>query len=147
MLEFQGSGFSLTLPSECHDASAYTFVLPENKGFSPNLVIRFEAARADVDIKQYADKALEFLGKQFEAFALTDKKSGKRGAWEAVIATVEWGEGAARMAQKQFYMLVAGEKPRIYILTTTDLLANAKDSDPIFDQMLRSFTPNQIQVI
>ena len=147
MPQFQGSGFILTLPEQCYDASAYAFVLPECNGFAPNLVIRFEDVTAGTDITQYADKALASLSGQFEAFELVNKLAGKRGEWEGVIATMEWGSGAARMAQKQFYNLAGGRKTRVYVLTTTDLLANAKLSDPVFDQVLRSFAPNQIQFI
>jgi len=43
MPKFQGSGFVVELPEGCIDMSAYTFVLPVKSGFSPNLVIRFEA--------------------------------------------------------------------------------------------------------
>ncbi len=147
MPQFQGSGFALTLPEECYDASAYTFALPENNGFAPNLSIRFETVPAGTDIKQYADHALASLSGQFEGFELIDKLSGKRGEWDGVMATVAWGEGAARMLQKLFYMLVCRKQCRVYILTTTDLLGNAKQSAPVFDQMLRSFAPNEIQFI
>ena len=147
MSQFQGSGFALALPDKCYDASAYAFALPDNKGFSPNLVIRFEDVEAGTDIEQYADKALASLSEQFEGFKLLNKLSGKRDRWRAVMATLEFGEGAARMTQKIVYMLVAGEKSRIYILTTTDMSANAEMSDPVFDRMLRSFVPNDIQFI
>jgi hypothetical protein len=99
------------------------------------------------DIQQYADAALASLSGQFDGFELIDKLSGKRGEWDGVMATVAWGEGAARMLQKLFYMLVCRKQCRVYILTTTDLLANAKQSAPVFDQMLRSFAPNEIQFI
>jgi hypothetical protein len=40
---------------------------------------------------------------------------------------------------------VPGEKPRLFILTGTDLASNFEQSDPIFNQVIRSFTPNDIQ--
>lgn len=147
MPQFQGSGFSLALPDGCYDASAYAFALPEHNGFSPNLVIRFEDVEAGTDIQLYADQGLELLSEQFDGFKLTNRLAGKRGQWPAVMAMLEWGEGPARMAQKTVYMLVVGEKSRIYTLTTTDLAAHAAISDPIFDQILRSFAPNDIQAI
>ena len=147
MPQFQGSGFTVTLPEVCYDASAYTFVLPEYNGFAPSLVIRFEAVAPATDLKAYADKALRSLSGQLEGFELVKRIAGKRGDWDGVLATVEWGQGAARMIQKHVYMLVAGKKARVYILTTTDRAANAEQSNPVFDQILRSFTPNQIQFI
>ncbi|MCF8002690.1 MAG: DUF1795 domain-containing protein [Chromatiaceae bacterium] len=147
MPQFQGSGFSLALPDGCYDASAYAFALPEHNGFSPSLVIRFEAVEAGADIQQYADQQLTTFSEQFEGFKLINRLAGKRGQWPAVMATLAWGEGPARMAQKIVYMLVAGEKSRIYTLTTTDLAANAALSDPMFDQILRSFVPNEVQVL
>lgn len=147
MPQFQGSGFALALPDDCHDASAYAFVLPEHRGFSPNLTIRFEDVEPGVDVQQYADRALTSLSEQFDGFELLSKLTGKRGEWRALMATLEWGEGPARIAQKIVYMLVVGEKSRIYTLTTTDLAANTATSDPVFDRILRSFVPNHGQFI
>lgn len=145
MPQFQGSGFTLTLPSGCHDASAYTFVLPADGGFAANLIIRFEDVAADLDLAQYADKALSSLSGQFQGFKLVNKVAGKRGDADGLLATVEWGEGPARMTQKHVYLLTPGKKARLYILTTTDLAANAAKSNPVFDQILRSFAPNEAQ--
>jgi hypothetical protein len=147
MPQFQGSGFTLALPEACHDASAYTFVLPEHNGFAPSLVIRFEDVAPGTDLGAYADQALASLSGQLDGFALVKKVAGKRGDWDGVLATVQWGEGAARMTQKHVYMLAAGAKARVYVLTATDLAANAGQSNPVFDQILRSFTPNQVQLI
>ena len=145
MPQFQGSGFTLTLPDGCHDASAYSFVLPEHNGFAPSLVIRFEDVAPGTDLKRYADAALKSLAAQFEDFELIKQLAGKRGDWDGVLATVAWGTGAARMTQKHVYLLAPGEPARLYILTTTDRAASAAASDPVFDQMLRSFTPNALQ--
>jgi hypothetical protein len=147
MRKFQGSGFSLMLPQTCYDASAYAFALPEHNGFSPNVTIGFEAVPADTDISRYADKDLAALGAGLPGFALTSKAAGKKGQWAAVMAALQWGEGPARMLQKRLYILVTAQVPRIYTLTTSDLAANAEHSNPAFEQILRSFTPNQFQVI
>ena len=147
MPKFQGSGFDLELPSKCIDASAYTFVLPGGEGFSPNLVIRFENIEDTVDLKQYADDQLKSLSARVDDFKLVSQASGKRGQWDGVMAVYEWGEGAMRMHQKQVYLLVKGKPARIYILTSSDLLSNSAQSGPVFDKILRSFNPNEIQVI
>lgn len=147
MPKFQGSGFALQIPGDCIDASAYTFVLPENGGFSPNLTIRFERVEGAPDLNEYVEGQMSTLSNNVEDFTLISKASGKRGQWDGVMSVCEWGQGAMRMQQKQVYLLVEGKPSRIYIATTTDLASQAKQSSPIFDQMLRSFSPNDIQVL
>ena len=147
MLSFQGSGFALQLPEDCSDASAYTFVLPENAGFAPNLTIRFENTEEKLHLSRYVEEQMASLGNKLAGFTLISQASGKRGAWDGVISICEWGEGPMRMRQKMVYLLVEGKSTRIYILTTTDLASHADKSTPIFDQILRSFNPNEIQFI
>ena len=139
MAQFQGLGFTIDVPDNCEDASSYTFVLPDEGNYAPNITIRFENVEADFDLKKSVNADLNALGQQMEVFELISQSSGKREENDGIMSTYEWGKGIARMRQKQVVLLVPGEKPRKYILTTTDLASQADNSEPVFDQMLRSF--------
>ncbi len=147
MPEFQGSGFTLEVPEGCVDASVYTFVFPEQGGFSANLMIRLEKVDEAFDLQDYVKGQLEALKQNVEGFELLTQASGKRGAWDGVMSVYEWGSGVTRMRQKQVVLLIPGESSRVYILTTTDLASQGANSDPVFDQMLRSFNANESQLM
>ena len=139
MPKFQGSGFAIDVPEHCIDASIYTFVFPEQGGFSANLLIRYEKVVGAFNLQEYAKEQLDGLQQKVEEFKIISQASGKRGACDGVMSVCEWGTGLARIRQKQVVLFVPGESPRKYILTTTDLASQAANSDPLFDQMLRSF--------
>jgi hypothetical protein len=145
MPSFQGSGFAVEIPEQCTDSSIYTFALPEQGGFSANLVIRFERIVGDFDLLKDVKAQLDDFQQKVEAFQLINQAAGKRGACDGVMSVYEWGSGATRLRQKQVVLFVPGEAPRKYILTTTDLASQAAHSDSLFDQMLRSFEPNEEQ--
>lgn len=143
MQKFVGSGFSVDLPDDCVDASSYMFVLPEHNGYSPNISIRFESAVTINDLKAHVNATLELLKKSAPAFVMKKQVSGKRGANEGVMSQYEWGEGATRVRQTQYCLMTPGEAARLYILTSTDLVGNASKSDPVFNAMMKNFTPTQ----
>lgn len=143
MPNFQGSGFTVELPDECIDASTYTFVLPENNGFSATLNIRHESATEVKNLKAHINVSLKALRDSVTDFTLLNQAAGKRGAHEGVMSSFEWGSGEARVRQKQYCLLTSGEAPRIYILTSTDLVSNAAQSDRIFSAIMKSFVPEQ----
>lgn len=149
MQKFQGSGFTIPLHGDCMDASAYTFVLPKKGGFSANLSIRFEPGRYVKDLQAYVNASLEALEESVDEFVLLNQVAGKRGSNDGVMSSFEWGSGDTRMRQKQYCLLTPGRAPRLYprlyILTSTDLAKNADRSDKIFNQMMKSFSPNEIQ--
>ena len=141
MPNFQGTGFTIEIPEDCFDASTYTFVLPENNGFSANLNIRHEPAVEVNDLKAHINVSLKALRDRVANFTLLNQAAGKRGAHEGLMTSFEWGEGESRVRQKQYCLLVSGEKPKIYILTSTDLASNAAQSDRIFNGIMKSFVP------
>jgi hypothetical protein len=143
MQKFEGSGFSLDLPDDCVDASSYTFVLPENNGYSPNLSIRSESAVTIKDLKGHVNAMLKLLKDSAPEFVMKKQMAGKRGANEGVMSQYEWGVGAARMQQKQYCLMTPGEAARLYILTATDLASNAAQSDAVFNAMMKNFMPKQ----
>ena len=145
MPKFQGSGFAIDLPEQCVDASVYTFAFLEQGGFSANLLVRFEKVVGAFDLQKYVKEQLDGLQQKVEDFKLISQTSGKRGACDGVMSVYEWGSGPARIRQKQVVLFVPGESPRKYILTTTDLASQAANSDPLFEQMLRSFEVNEVQ--
>jgi len=142
---FQGSGFTIPLPDNCMDGSAYTFILPENGGFSASLSVRFESALYVKDLQAYVKTSLDALQASVSEFVLLNQVAGKRGAYDGVMSSFEWGLGESRMRQKQYCLLVPGNAPRLYILTATDLASSAAQSDRIFNQMMKNFSPNDIQ--
>ena len=147
MPKFQGSGFVMDVPENCVDGSAYTFVLPEQGGFAASLLVRFEKVVGAFDLQKSAKEELDALQQRVEDFKLISQAAGKRGPCDGVMSIFEWGKGPARFRQKQIVLLVPGESPRKYILTTTDLASQVANSDPLFDQMLRSFEPNEVQCL
>ncbi|MES9899890.1 MAG: DcrB-related protein [Sedimenticola sp.] len=142
MPNIQGSGFVIDVPEECIDASVYTFAFPEKGGYAANLMVRFEAVVGAFDLQKYVEEQLDGLQQKVEEFKLVSQAAGKRGAFDGVMSIYEWGKEPARIRQKQVVLFVPGEQPRKYILTTTDLASQSANSDPLFDQMLRSFEIN-----
>ncbi|MEJ1356161.1 MAG: DcrB-related protein [Candidatus Sedimenticola sp. (ex Thyasira tokunagai)] len=139
---FQGSGFVIDVPEECVDASVYTFAFPEKGGYAANLMVRFEAVVGAFDLQKYVKEQLDGLQQKVEEFKLVSQAAGKRGTSDGVMSVYEWGKEPARIRQKQVVLFVPGEQPRKYILTATDLASQSANSDPLFDQMLRSFEIN-----
>ena len=146
MSEFQGSGFAIELPENCIDASSYTFVLEQRNGFSANLTIRFQLPTEGFSVSSFVDEQISSLRTSLDSFALIHQANGKRGEIEGAMFVYEWGQGSGRFKQKQVVMLSNLEPARIYIMTSTDLAINADESDPVFEQMMRSFAPNDTQL-
>jgi hypothetical protein len=143
---FQGSGFSVDLPEDASDASSYCFLFPNAGEYAPNLTIRYEQPPDEFDLNEYVDEQRQALETSVENFIVVNEISNKRDFWTYVISIIEWGPDEARIRQKRTYVHVPGEKTRLFILTGTDLAANFEQSDVIFNQIIRSFKPNDIQV-
>jgi hypothetical protein len=141
MPNFQGAGFTIDLPEDCTDASSYTFVLPENNGFSASLIIRHESAAQVDNLKTHINVSLKALRDSVTNFTLLNQAAGKRGAHEGLMTSYEWGVGESRIRQKQYCLMTSGENPKIYILTSTDLVSNAVESDRVFNGIMKSFAP------
>lgn len=145
MLQFQGSGFSLALPEDCIDGSQYTFVLPEKNGFSASILVRFQLVFDGFSFESFVNEQKE-LAASLSGFSLLNQAQGKRDGCDGAMFVYEWGEGEGRFRQKQVLMRTQYNPERVYLLTTTDLVNNAEYSDAVFDQILRSFTPNEQQL-
>jgi hypothetical protein len=149
MIDFQGSGFSVEVPETCEDASAYTFLLPTppDGGFTPYMTVQSEKADCD-DLEALVREKYASLESALEKFSLDSFVAGRHEDLDVVLATIEWGPSATRMAQIQAYYLVTGEvRNKIYCLTGTDLMSNFDQSRPVFNRVFRSFRPNDIQVL
>lgn len=142
---FQGSGFSVDLPDDATDASSYCFLFPNAGEYAPNLTIRCERPPDELNLDDYVKEQREVLEAGVENFILVNEISSKRDFWTYVISIIEWGPDESRVRQKQTYVYVPGEKPRLFILTGTDLAANFEQTDAIFNEIIRSFKPNDIQ--
>jgi hypothetical protein len=142
---FQGSGFSVELPDDATDASSYCFVFPEAGEFSPNLTIRREQSPDDLDLNAYVKDLTEALDESSENLIIVNEISGKHGFWTYIISIIEWGPDESRVRQKRTFMHVPGEVPRVFTLTGTDLAGNFEKSEVIFNQVIKSFKPNDIQ--
>lgn len=146
MIEFQGSGFCLGVPEEAIDASQYIFVLAPIAGYSAHLTIRFEPVDSGIDLKAYLKKQISNLEGSLENFSLISQATGMRGSINGAMFNYEWGQGTSRFKQKQVLLVSNLQPVRLYTLTTLDLVKNAHISDPIFEQMMRSFSPNDKQL-
>ncbi len=147
-MKFQGSGFAVDLPEGAIDASAYAFVFPvsdgEATGFAPNITIRFQAFQEDLN--EHVEGVAEGMLSALENAALVAKDEVRaRGNWRYLTQVIEWGEGEFRMRQKQLFLVVPEPKPTLYSISGTDFTAQFARSEPIFDQIIRSFDPNGVQ--
>ncbi|QYZ67402.1 MAG: hypothetical protein OI74_13410 [Gammaproteobacteria bacterium (ex Lamellibrachia satsuma)] len=146
MPKFQGSGFAVELPEQCIDASVYTFAFPAKGNDSPYMTIRVEKRSEAPDLKTLADQEMEALREKVEAFQLISQAAGKRSGCDGIMSSCEWGEGPARVRQKQLLIMQCGETVHLYKLTAVSLASNQAATDPLFDQIFRSFAPNTIQL-
>jgi len=146
MPSFQGSGFSVELPEETIDASSYCFSFPEAGEFSPYLTIKCERQQDELDLSACVNEQRDALRAGVENFRVISETSKSRGSWNYIITVVEWGPDESRTRQKQLFVYVPGEIPRLYTLTGTDFASNFENSEPLFDQVIRTFKPNDIQV-
>lgn len=149
MPHFQGSGFSVELPDGSADASAYTFLLPmpKNAPMAPFITIQAEVQN-EGSLEAHVKSFHLELQKDLENFTVRDFKAGRNAGTDVVLTTIEWGPAAARVSQTQAYYLVTGaEKPKIYALKGTDLTENFPNSQPLFNGVMRSFMPNDMQVL
>ncbi len=146
-MKFQGSGFSIDVPEDAMDASSYAFVFPQLGDFSPNLTIRFESGE-NVNLEERINAAREALMSSTDDLVVIGEDPVRaRGDWKYSTQVYEYGDAEHRVRQKQLVLLVSEPKPTLYTLTGTDLAVGFPQSEPVFDQIIRSFDPNAIQRI
>jgi hypothetical protein len=146
MPKFQGSGFSLELPEGTIDASNYGFALPGTGGASPTLTISISKA-GDSDVGAAFDQKTRSLGEALTNFKVVKKGAFQRADREYIVWVGEWGAEGARMKQKQVLMRLSGPAPRLFTITATDLAEHFAQTEPLFDNVIRTFDPNDIQVM
>lgn len=146
MPKFQGSGFSLELPDGTVDASNYGFALPGDGGANPTLTIRF-AKEQQADLGAVFDEQKRSLEEGLQDFEVVSKGDFKRADREYIVWVGEWGSADARMKQKQVLMFVSGQVPRLFTITACDLATHFAQTEPLFDDVIRTFDPNDIQVM
>lgn len=146
MPKFQGSGFSLELPDGTVDASNYGFALPGDGGANPTVTIRF-ATVENADLEKIFDEQKYSLEQALTDFEVVSKGTFKRADREYIVWIGEWGSAEARMKQKQVLMRVSGNVPRLFTITATDLARHFAQTEPLFDNVIRTFDPNDIQVM
>ncbi len=149
MPHFQGSGFSIELPEGSADASAYSFLLPlpKNAPMAPLITIQAEA-QSEGSLEDYVKSIHLELQNNLEDFTVRDFKAGRNAGTDVVLTTVEFGPAGVRISQTQAYYLVTRtEKPKIYVLKGTDLTDNFANSHPLFNEVFRSFMPNDLQLL
>jgi hypothetical protein len=148
MPSFQGAGFFIGLPEGCTDASAYTFLLPTEEQHTPYITIKSERLQEAQDLKSYVNKQQASLEENVEGFEVAQYVAGQHEGMDVVLTTVEWGAVESRICQKIAYFLIQDKKgQKVFTLTGTDLASQFEKTGPIFDQVFKTFTPNQIQPI
>ena len=80
-------------------------------------------------------------------FEVISKGAFKRADREYIVWVGEWGTAEARMRQKQVLMFVSGNVPRLFTITATDLAKHFAQTEPLFDGVIRTFEPNDIQLM
>jgi hypothetical protein len=146
MPKFQGSGFSLEVPEGTVDASNYGFALPGTGGANPTLTVSFSKAE-NPDLGAVFDEKTRSLDESLTNFKIVSKGGFKRADREYIVWISEWGAEGARFKQKQVLMLVLGQPQRLFTITATDLAEHFPETEPLFDNVIRTFDPNDIQVM
>jgi hypothetical protein len=146
-MKFQASGFSVDVPDDVVDASAYVFSFPASGGLPPNVSIRFESGE-DLDLESRRQEVLERIRDSYPdpVFKLEDPVRS-RGDWQYFTYIVEFGDEGQRLRQKEMHLRILQPRPTLYIFSGTDTDENFERFEPYFDSMVRSFNPNEIQRI
>lgn len=149
MTSFQGSGFTLELPENAIDGSSYVFLLPGGDGPSmPSVSVRVQRRRASVTLDDYIrEMRPDDAGDGPAAFTVVAETLHDRGAWPYVVSVTEWGEGDQAIRRKEVFILIAGEVNTIYHLCGADLASSFAASEPAIDAVMRSFRPNDGQLL
>jgi len=148
MPSFQGSGFLIGLPDGCTDVSAYTFLLPTQGSYTPYITLKAERLQQAVNLQEYVNKQQASLQDSVEDYKVVHHAAGQYNGMEVVLTTVEWGAAESRVCQKYAYFLAQDEKGfKLFTLTGHDLASQIDNTGPVFDQIFKTFTPNQIQLI
>lgn len=147
---FQGSGFSLDIPDGSVDASAYCFAFPQAGSFSPNITIQFQRLPADQaasppDLGEEISKLHRSLQVAVEDFRVLSQASFQSPKGPYSYSVSEWGPADNRIRQMHVVLFGVEGKPTLYTLTATDLAENYARSEPLFRQIVGSFSPNAAQ--
>jgi hypothetical protein len=139
---YRTSGFDVELPESALDATSYTFLFPELGELPPSLTISREVATG-LELSQRRADVHRMLRESLPHAVCRGQTGVKsRGnSWSYFTHTYEYGEEARRIAYKQVYLRVGGQRPLLYIFSGTDLLDNFRRFEPCFDAVLRSFRP------
>ena len=146
MPKFQGSGFSIVLPEAAIDASSYCFSFPQAGVLAPNLTIKSAPQEERPDLRVLVEEQRKQLSASLDNLRVVSEVASQHESWDYIVSVIEWGPEGGRMRQKQLLVFVPGEKPRLFTLVATDLAENVDNSEPLFDQIIKSFDPNDIQV-
>ena len=146
-MKFQASGFSVDVPDDVVDASAYVFSFPALGGLPPNVTIRFEAAE-NLDLESRRQEVLERVRDSYvdPVFKLEDPVRS-RGDWQYFTFIVEFGDEGQRLRQKEMQLRILQPQPTLYVISGTDFGDNFERFESYFDGIVRSFNPNEIQRI
>jgi hypothetical protein len=144
-MKFQASGFAIDLPDGVMDSSSYVFCFPEIGSFTPTVCIRFEVAdQVDMDVR--LQEVRQTLHDSFPDLALTGETDVRtRGSWRYFTHVAEFGEPESRMRMKEIQLLIPEPRPTLYVITGTALAADFPKFEPLYDSMVRTFEPNDVQ--
>jgi len=140
MQNFQGSGFAVNIPEQCQDLSCYTFLLPTDKQYTPQVSIKFDRVSIDEDLNTFTSRQEMSLLENLEDYKMLNQIEGKQEGRDAIIKTIEWGNKEGRICQQLIYLLEKmGSTNRIYTITCTDLAENFSQSRSTMNEIVRSF--------
>lgn len=144
-MKIQGAGFGVDVPEGSLNASAYSFVFPDHGELPPNLAIRVDDAPSG-SLEDHVALIVETYREGFEDLVVISKDPVReRGDWRYAINVLEWGPTDRRMRLKQMFIQVSMPTPLLFTVIGTDLAASFSRSEPVFDQIIRSFDPNGLQ--
>ena len=144
-MNFQGSGFTIDVPESVIDCSVYTFSLPEIGETAPNFLLRFEVADA-VDMNARREEVLERFRDGFDdVLFTTEDEVNSRGDWEYFTIVLQSGPEEQRQCLKELHLLITQPVPTVYVFSGGAPLDVFPQFESIFDGVVRSFQPNEIQ--
>src|SRR5690606_5548779 len=123
------------------DASSYCFVFPSLGAMPPNLTVTVQKFADPPVLEEFVASRTDPMFESLENFEVLSEVRNQRDNWNYIVNIVCWATNGVVTRQKRLYIYVPEPVHAIYVLVATDLAENAGVSDPVIDNIIRSFQP------
>lgn len=138
MPRYEQRDVSFDIPRHWDDKTLVAFAEPPTEGrqSTPSLVMTRDALGDAATIGEYADRQLAELAQRLDGFELSKKEVTKIGGLTGVA--IHFTSKGQSGPLEQRLVVVLGHRRSIYCFTATAPLADAPQSNPLFDRILGS---------